>query len=219
MTCWQSGRPNIFVADLTDDEPVHRLTQSDLYQWANNWSNDGEYLLLEECAGFVTSCDIRLLPIGSPDEIKTIVGSAANETGSTLSPDNKHLAYISDASGFNRIVIQPFPIRGRGRVEVPIDGCDGIVWSPKGDELFGFCNGLIVAIPFHQDPALSVGHPEVLFSVDSYIVKDLARVTFFDVSADGERFLMVEEGTREGATGLVVVLNWLDEVERLVPTE
>ncbi len=75
-----------------------------------------------------------------------------------------------------------------------------------------------MAIPFHRDPVLYVGHPEALFSIDSSVVRASRKARFFDVSADGERFLMIESERERGAS-LVVVLNWLDEVERLVPTD
>ncbi|MCH8142844.1 MAG: PD40 domain-containing protein [Proteobacteria bacterium] len=215
---WQSGTPNIFIADLTGDEPVRRVTKSELFQWAYGWTNDGETLLFEECRGLISSCDIGLLPIDPPGEATMIVSGVASEGRPALSPDNEHLAYISDASGFQRIVIRSFPISGRDRFEVPIDDCDSVKWSPKGDELFGFCNGRLMAIPFRHDPVLSVGHPEALFSVDSSVVRSSNKARFYDVSADGERFLMVETERERGAT-LVVILNWLDEVERLVPTE
>ena len=215
---WQSGTPNIFIADLTGDVPVRRVTKSELFQWAYGWTNDGETLLFEECRGLISSCDIGLLPIDPPGEATMIVSGVASEGRPALSPDNEHLAYISDASGFQRIVIRSFPISGRDRFEVPIDDCDSVKWSPKGDELFGFCNGRLMAIPFRHDPVLSVGHPEALFSVDSSVVRSSNKARFYDVSADGERFLMVETERERGAT-LVVILNWLDEVERLVPTE
>ena len=215
---WQSDTPNIYIADLTSEAPARRVTKTDLFQWAYGWTNDGEFLLFEECTNLYSSCDIGLLPIDPPGEAKMIMSGVANEGRPALSPDNEHLAYISDASGFERIVIQPFPINGRDRAEVPIDGCDSVKWSPNGTELFGFCNGRLMAIPFHRDPVLSVGLPVILFSVDSSVVRSSRKARFFDVSADGERFLMVE-GEREPGTNLVVVLNWLNEVERLVPTE
>ena len=39
----------------------------------------------------------------------------------------------------------------------------------------------------------------------------------YDVSSDG-RFLMVEPEENEGPTQLYVVLNWFEELKRLVPT-
>ena len=41
----------------------------------------------------------------------------------------------------------------------------------------------------------------------------------YDVSPDGERFLMIKESSRAGSAEFVVVLNWFEELKRLVPTD
>ena len=43
----------------------------------------------------------------------------------------------------------------------------------------------------------------------------------YDVSLDGQRFLMVQSSARKNATPtqIVVVVNWHDELKRLVPTK
>ncbi len=43
----------------------------------------------------------------------------------------------------------------------------------------------------------------------------------YDVSPDGERFLMIKEGTPDGSDtlpSLILVQNWFEELQRLVPT-
>ena len=40
----------------------------------------------------------------------------------------------------------------------------------------------------------------------------------FDVSLDGQRFVMVKQ-SETGATQINVILNWFEELKRLVPTE
>ena len=42
----------------------------------------------------------------------------------------------------------------------------------------------------------------------------------YDVSPDGERFLMIKEGGSDESSPaeLILVQNWVDELERLVPT-
>jgi hypothetical protein len=45
----------------------------------------------------------------------------------------------------------------------------------------------------------------------------------FDISADGQRFLMIKEGaaaeTRTRTAGMVLVLDWLEELKQRVPTK
>ena len=44
----------------------------------------------------------------------------------------------------------------------------------------------------------------------------------YDISPDGQRFLMIKQGDGSGqtaaATSLIVVQNWAEELKRLVPT-
>jgi hypothetical protein len=42
--------------------------------------------------------------------------------------------------------------------------------------------------------------------------------TMFDVSPDGQRFLMVESSQAPAATQITVVQNWFEELNRRVPT-
>ena len=42
----------------------------------------------------------------------------------------------------------------------------------------------------------------------------------YDITRDGQRFLMIQLGEQQGApTQINVVLNWFEELKRLVPTE
>ncbi len=40
----------------------------------------------------------------------------------------------------------------------------------------------------------------------------------YDVTPDGQRFVMVESAVESDPTEVVVVLNWFEELKRLVPT-
>lgn len=40
----------------------------------------------------------------------------------------------------------------------------------------------------------------------------------YDLSADGKRFLVIKEGSAGSAPPINVVLNWVEELKRLVPT-
>jgi hypothetical protein len=44
----------------------------------------------------------------------------------------------------------------------------------------------------------------------------------YDIAPDGQRFLMIKEGGADQAAtprSLIVVLNWVEELKRLVPTK
>ncbi len=40
---------------------------------------------------------------------------------------------------------------------------------------------------------------------------------YYDIHPDGQRFLMMKEGTAQEQAQINVVLNWFEELKRLVP--
>jgi hypothetical protein len=58
----------------------------------------------------------------------------------------------------------------------------------------------------------SAGQPEALFDVRAYVTLG----PNYAASPDGERFLMVKAPKEDQ---IILVQNWLDELERLVPVD
>jgi hypothetical protein len=71
----------------------------------------------------------------------------------------------------------------------------------------------------YQATELSAGKPKVLFEGPYEPVP--ARLPNFDVSPDGQRFLMLKPADtgESGPTQINVVVNWFEELKRRVPTE
>ena len=76
----------------------------------------------------------------------------------------------------------------------------------------------MMAVSIDIGPEVVVGLPKVLFEgTYSRLVWERRN---YDVTADGQRFLMVKPEDKEPTSqNLVVVLGWSSELERLVPTE
>ena len=75
-----------------------------------------------------------------------------------------------------------------------------------------------MAVPIRTEPAFEAGSPEELFT-RSYAVS-FGRM--YDIAPDGQRFLMMKpvETTEGGSrSDVVLVLNWFEELKRLVPTD
>ena len=74
----------------------------------------------------------------------------------------------------------------------------------------------MMAVDITTEPTFSAGKPRVLFESDYY---QSSAGREYDVTPDGQRFLMVrtENLERETVTELHVVLNWFEELKRLVP--
>jgi hypothetical protein len=92
------------------------------------------------------------------------------------------------------------------------------VWNPNGRELFYRSGDKIMAVGVMTQPTFSAGKPKMLFEGPF----EPAPTTFpnYDVSPDGQRFLMLEpsEQGQAAATQINVVLNWFEELKQKVPT-
>ena len=75
----------------------------------------------------------------------------------------------------------------------------------------------MMSVSLQTKPRFAAGKPVVLFE-ESYLGPDSnpAGYQYYDISRDGQRFLMVRE--EEQQTPIHVVLNWFEELKRLVPT-
>ena len=62
------------------------------------------------------------------------------------------------------------------------------------------------------------GQPEVLFEGRYLRKPGNSGARNYDVTPDGQRFLMVDGGGTVQSTPIHVTLNWFEELERLVPT-
>ncbi len=91
------------------------------------------------------------------------------------------------------------------------------MWARNGRELFYINGGKMMAVEITPGPGLTAGVPRLLFERTELLVGTLS--PGIDVSLDGQRFLMIQAiEPEEVATQINVVLNWFEELKRLVPT-
>jgi serine/threonine-protein kinase len=150
--------------------------------------------------------------------IKTDIG----EFNGDLSPDGHWLAYQANNSGqFGQfqVYVQPFPDASAGRWQVSTDGGTKPMWARNGRELFFLDrNNLLTAVAIQTSGArFNAGKPIPVLNTP-YYAGGSERGRTFDVSADGQRFLMVKDDPagRQPAS-MVVVFNWVEDLRRLIP--
>jgi serine/threonine-protein kinase len=210
-TSVREGRFNLFSYAVDGSGREVRLTRSDLPHWPGSWSPDGMLFVYQEQhpeSGY----DIWVLATGEDEPPRALLRTQANEAGPIFSPDGRWLAYSSDESGRDEVYVTAFPEAG-ARVQVSTDGGLQPVWDPDGRTLYYRNGERMMAVQLTYLPALEAGRPEVLFSGS---FGGAGRYSpSYDITADGERFLMVAADPGK----IVVVLNWFEELKRLVPTE
>ena len=181
-----------------------------------DWTPDGRALVLE-LADPSTRYDIWRLDLSDTPAATPFLQTQFNERCSRLSPDGHWLAYVSDESGRDEVYIQSFPQPG-SKIQVSTSGGDQPVWSRAGSKLFFRGNDAIQEITFQPGSPPSVSKVRSLFP-DSFESPQAGSHTGYDVFPDG-RFLMIQAGSGSDlASEIVVVVNWTEELKRLIPHE
>ena len=117
---------------------------------------------------------------------------------------------ISDA--LDEVYVQPFPGPG-GKRQISAEGGIEPVWAPNGRELFYRIGDKMMAVEVTLQPAFGAGTPRMLFEGD--YVGEVGRRANYDVTPDGQRFLMVKASEQESAaTQIIVVENWFEGLKR-----
>ena len=92
------------------------------------------------------------------------------------------------------------------------------LWARSGTELFYLDGaGAMTRVPIQTAPTFSAGTPTTLFDT-RYYTGPSGRP--YDVSPDGQRFLMIKATTgTDQAARMVVVLNWMEELKAKLPAK
>jgi Tol biopolymer transport system component len=210
----EGPQPNLFWQMADGSGGLERLTTSQSRHAPSSWSPDGELLAYVDSTP-TTGTDIWVLRL-SDRKVQPFLQTPFNETAPRFSPDGHWLAYVSDESGRNEIYVQPYPGPG-GKWQISTDGGTEPVWNPNGRELFYRTVDKMMAVDIVTQPSFSMGKPQMLFA-ERYLPTP-GSLPNYDVSPDGQRFLMVKpvEQAQAAPTQINVVLNWFEELKRRVP--
>jgi hypothetical protein len=99
-------------------------------------------------------------------------------------------------------------------------GGRGPLWAPGGRKLYyrDPTGKRVLVVSIATDRSLQVGKPRVLFEGDFHFDYPYGRN--YDITPDGRRFLMLQNvELPPPPSQFIVVLNWFEELERLVPTD
>jgi eukaryotic-like serine/threonine-protein kinase len=210
------GALNIYWMSADGSAAAARLTTGENFQLPGSWSPDGQVLAFSD-ADPTTGWDLWVLELQGDRKARPFLQTPYNEYAPAFSPDGRWLAYGSDETGRPEIYVRPFPGPG-GKVQISTDGGVQPVWARNGRELF-YRNGdkMMVAGVVEAQPVFAAAKPKSLFE-GHYETGAFPFEPNYDISPDGQRFLMIEGGEQEpAATQLNVVLNWSEELRRLAP--
>jgi dipeptidyl aminopeptidase/acylaminoacyl peptidase len=171
-------------------------------------SPDGRHLLVSapESGNYTR----LLVPLSEPGHPLRLSGDTrSSEEHPEMSPDGRWTAFDSDESGQREVYVQPLPTGPKRQVS--IGGGQMPVWNRNSSELFYAArDGMLRSAALRVAAGrLEIGEPQALFLLQLEISGDLLFQHHpYDVSPDGQRFLVIRRAPDTEADSAVVVTNW-----------
>jgi Tol biopolymer transport system component/tRNA A-37 threonylcarbamoyl transferase component Bud32 len=228
---YKNGKWGLFVkpADGSGSEEV--LLTSQYPVGAIGWTPDRRFFVYNETSP-TTSTDIMMIPMEGDRKPRAILQTKFSEEWASISPDGRWLAYTSDETGQIECYVIPFPGNSGGagrKLKISTDGGERPQWAANGRELYYYApassgsspNATLgqrlkfMAVPVDSKSGFEPGKPHVLFEGPYF-------QSFHDYAPtpDGKGFVFIRETQAQtGPAELAVVLNWFEELKRLVPVK
>ena len=174
-------------------------------QVPTDWSRDGRYILYERNQ---RPTDLWVLPMSQTEKPRPFLATPSNERHGQFSPDVRWVAYMSDESGAPEIYVRRFP-EGDLKWRVSTHGGAQPRWRRDGKELFYLApDGKLMSAAVKAGAASFETHePRPLFNT-GIARAFIDRRNHYDVSSDGQRFLVNISDEDRNAAPITVVLNW-----------
>jgi serine/threonine-protein kinase len=216
------GHYQLWQVPADRSRAAERVEAEGYSQNAESYSPDGQAIAYTVSApGAPTKMAVVSLQDGRQrqliDDTKYAQGSPK------FSPDGRWLAYCSNESGKPQVYVQAFPPPGP-KIQISNDGGTDPVWKRTGEELFYRNGDSMMAVPISTTSPFTAGRPQELWKghyshgMASSCGPAGLTSSNYDVTADGQHFLMIKDDDQDSATSkeVVVVLGWGDELSRMV---
>jgi hypothetical protein len=219
FTSEQAGVRNLFW-QADDGGSAERLVESPNRHAATGVTPDGRAIFTETAP--TTREDVMAVTLDRTRSVTPLVQSPSRERNGVVSPDGRWLAYESDSSGQFEIWVRPYPAVSTGQWQVTTGGGTRPLWMPRGQELVYIApSGAVMSIAVPSGSSWEPTTPKLLIR-EGYYTNPLDPIRTYDISADGQRFLLIKPDTSSqqaaaASSTLIVVLNWVEELETLAP--
>jgi len=192
---------DLYVKNSDGAQEEQNILQSDADKFPNDWSREGKYILYTQDTdlGFVTLPELKdSLFLKAPSVVRN----------GQFSPDGKWVAYASNETGKWEIYATSFPAP-RGKWQVSVGGGEQPRWRGDGRELFYLSpDSKVMAVPVTTGANFDSGTPVALFQATPRQPIPIYDLFVYDVSRDGQRFLIITPVKEAQTAPMSVVLDW-----------
>jgi Tol biopolymer transport system component len=219
------GRQVVFRSDRDGPPDLHRKSSNGLapaeilltkagVQRPTDWSADGRMLTFTE-EDRETGHSLWVLALDN-EQPRRVLRTRFQEGNATFSPDGRWLAFVSDESGRPEVYVAPAAGDG-GMRRISNSGGFTPRWRRDGKELFYLePDSRFMSVPVGtRGDNFEAGAPVQLFRVASPVA--FTRRTWYasyDVSPDGQRFLVNAVVDDAASAPITIVLNWQSALKK-----
>ena len=204
----RTGRQNLYENAASGAGEERPVLESAINKYVLSWSPDGKFLLFVTPPGPNGSFDLWSLPLFGDRTPRPFLQTPFDEGRAAMfSPDGRWVSYQSDESGRQEIYVTPFPADPRRKQRISAGGGITARWAGNGREIFYYepASGRMqsVALTYVGD-GVEIGPARPLFKVRPNLDWGL----WYDVTRDGQRFLVNKLPDHGTMTPLTLVANW-----------
>jgi len=226
------GRMLVFSSDRDDTSglywmpadgsgPAERVARGDARTGGTTfWTRDGRWIIYDGLFGEEQQDeDIYAIATDSSRAIRTVVSTPATEESGAVSPDGKWIAYVASGGtyGQGQVFIRPFLSEG-GRWQISTSFGLSPLWASNTELLYlNPDDATLTSARLELGARVRVLERTPLFSWNAYRPGNRS-TPVYDVSRDGQHILALRR-TEQQRLVPVVVLNWFDEVSRLIAAQ
>jgi eukaryotic-like serine/threonine-protein kinase len=192
---------DLYMKNADGAQEENSVVHDDIDKFPNDWSRDGKYIL------YTRHTDLWFVKL---PELKTSLFLKAPSVlrNGQFSPDGKWVAYASNETGKWEIYVTSFP-EPRGKWQVSVGGGEQPRWRGDGKELFYLSSdSRMMAAPVTTGANFEARAPIALFQATPRQPIPIFDLFVYDVSRDGQRFLINTQVKQAESAPMSIVLNW-----------
>ncbi|MGI8640310.1 MAG: protein kinase domain-containing protein [Pyrinomonadaceae bacterium] len=207
FSCCESGKSSLRIKDLSDTTSSGQSPFQSGFNAPFDWSSDGRFIIYSQNEP-TTQRDMWVLPLFEEQKPFPFLQTQFDERDARFSPDGRWVAFISNESGREEIYVTRFDQPGE-KWRISTAGGRSPRWRRDGKELFYLAaDKKLMSVAVKGAATFEAGTPIALFKIDSIIEGD------YEVTADGQRFLINSSVTGTQSLPFTVVLNWTADLKR-----
>lgn len=212
-----AGKPPRVRVRGAGENDAEEALEAGGFQMPTDWSPDGRFIVFANTGTARLSSEIQsdvlMFDLAHGGKVIPVLSTPFHEANAAFSRDGKWLTFTSNESGRSEVYVQAFDSTLTPRVtgerhRVTRSGAQALRWRRDGKELFYLAlDGRVYAVTAKLYPKPEFGPATPLFAISTEARAAIHSVLGFDVSPDGQRFLIPAVSSQDGPS-LVVIQNW-----------